>query len=110
MREEQQDKQEKLYYTIREASEKTNLPAYTLRFWEKKFPFFAPQKSRGGHRRYQKKDIELILAIKDLLYQKGFTIEGAKKELRKERKSNNKPEVDLTWVRREIEEIIKLLE
>lgn len=102
------DKPERLYFSIKEVSEKTNLPAYTLRFWEKKFPFFTPQKSRGGHRRYQKKDIELILTIKDLLYNKGFTIEGAKGELRREKKEN-KINFDSSWLKKEIEEIIRLL-
>jgi len=91
---EEENKLEKLYYSIKEVSEKTNLPAYTLRFWEKKFPSFSPQKSKGGHRRYQKKDLELILTIKDLLYNRGFTIEGAKRELKKEKKED-KPNFDL---------------
>lgn len=105
---EEKGKPEKLYFSIREVSEKTKLPTYTLRFWERKFPSFAPQKSRGGHRRYQEKDLELILTIKDFLYNKGFTIEGAKRELRREKKED-RLDSGLGWVKKEIEEIIKLL-
>lgn len=96
---------EKLYFSIGEVSEITEVPSYVIRFWESKFPSLHPQKSRGGHRRYQKKDVELILTIKDLLYNKGFTIEGARKELKKENTN-----LDVNWIKREIEEIIKLLD
>ena len=100
---------EKLYFSIGEVSEITNLPAYVLRFWEDKFPFLRPQKSRGGHRRYQKKDIELILKIKELLYDRGYTIEGARKELEggKSREGRDIPE--LSWVKEEIKSIIDIL-
>ncbi|MBE0478280.1 MerR family transcriptional regulator [Candidatus Aerophobetes bacterium] len=106
---EKEKKAEKLYFSIKEVSEETGLPSYTLRFWEKKFPFFSPQKSKGGHRRYQKKDVELIIRIKDLLHSKGFTIEGAKKELKKEKREDNL-NIDSTWLTEEIKEIIKLLD
>ncbi len=101
----------KLYFSIGEVSRITDLPAYVLRFWERKFPSLSPSKSRGGHRRYQKKDVELILKIKDLLYKEGFTIEGAKKELKKEGKKENRSEdLNLHWLKKEIEEIIRLLD
>jgi len=102
---------EKLYFSIGEVSKITQLPTYVLRFWEDKFPLLHPHKSRGGHRRYQKKDVELILTIKDLLYNKGFTIEGARKELQ-DKQGRKKEEVanfDLAWLKEEIKGIIKLL-
>ncbi|MBC7189203.1 MerR family transcriptional regulator [Candidatus Aerophobetes bacterium] len=100
---------EKLYFSIKEASKITNIAPHTLRFWEKKFPFLSPQKSKGGHRRYQKKDIEIILEIKKLIYERGFTIEGARKELQRERKKKEST-VDLDFLKREIEEVIGLLD
>ncbi len=100
---------QKLYFSIKEVKEITNLPTYILRFWESKFSTLSPQKSRGGHRRYQKKDIELILKIKELLHEKRFTIEGAKREL-KEEKKEDKFSFDLIWLRKEIEEIMELLD
>lgn len=102
-------KPEKLYFSIKEVSKETGLPAYTLRFWEKQFAFFSPQKSKGGHRRYQRKDLELIFKIKDLLYNRGLTVEGAKKELKQE-KSEANVNLDSNWLVEEIEQIIKLLD
>jgi len=96
---------EKFYFSIGEVSKITGLPSHVIRFWESKFPSLQPQKSKGGHRRYQKKEVELILTIKDLLYNKGFTIEGAKRELTKE-----KVDFNITQVREEIKEIIRLLD
>jgi len=98
---------QKLYFSIGEVSKITQLPPYVLRFWEKKFPSLRPQKSRGGHRRYQKKDIELILKLKDLLYNKKFTIEGANRELKKNKKDID---LDLSWLKKELTEIFELLE
>jgi len=73
--------QERLFYKISEVSKITGLESYVLRYWETEFPILRPQKSRGGQRIYQKKDIETILKIKQMLYEKGFTIAGARKEM-----------------------------
>ena len=73
----------KLYFPIREAAELTGVEAYVLRFWEKEFPMLAPVKERSGHRRYRRKDLELVLEIKRLLYEQGFTIPGARTRLQK---------------------------
>lgn len=75
--------QEKLYYSIREVSRLTDTQAYTLRYWEKEFPKLKPKKSKKGQRTYTKKDIEIIKAIKDLLYERGYTIKGARDKLKK---------------------------
>jgi len=72
---------ERLFYKISEVSAVTGLEAYVLRYWETEFAILHPQKSRGGQRIYQKKDIEVILKIKQMLYEKGFTIAGARKAL-----------------------------
>jgi DNA-binding transcriptional MerR regulator len=74
---------DKLYFPIREAAEIIGVEPYVLRFWEKEFPTFHPTKAGSGHRRYRKKDVELGLEIKRLLYQQGFTIEGARNQLKK---------------------------
>jgi len=72
----------KLYYSISEVAEMTGLEPYVLRFWEKEFPLLRPKKNRAGNRSYQQKDIDLINQIKHLLYDEGYTIDGAKSKLK----------------------------
>ncbi|MBN2338577.1 MAG: MerR family transcriptional regulator [Acidobacteria bacterium] len=71
----------KLYYKIGEVCEIVGVPAHVLRFWETEFPALAPPKSRSGQRTYRPRDIELLLEIRRLLYDEGFTIAGARKRL-----------------------------
>ena len=71
----------KLYYSIGEVSKMTELKAYVLRYWETEFKQLKPPKNRAGNRTYRQSDIDLILYIKDLLYTKKFTIEGARHQL-----------------------------
>jgi len=71
----------KLFYKIGEVCQFTDTQPYVLRFWESEFPQLAPTKSRSGQRLYRRKDIDLVLNIKKLLYQEGFTIAGARKKL-----------------------------
>ncbi len=73
---------DKLYFPIREAARIIGVEPYVLRFWEKEFPMFHPVKGGSGHRRYRKKDIEMALEIKRLLYRQGFTIEGARNQIK----------------------------
>ncbi len=80
---------EKLYYTITEVSEMTGLKPHILRYWETEFPFLRPKRNRAGNRAYRKKDIEMVLLIKRLLYEEGYTIEGAKQKIRRMRKSKS---------------------
>ena len=68
----------KLYYSIGEVSELTGLKAYVLRYWQTEFSILNPPKNRAGNRTYRQKDIDVILNIKDLLYKKKYTIEGAR--------------------------------
>lgn len=71
----------KLYYSIGEVSRMTDLKAYVLRYWETEFKQLKPPKNRAGNRTYRQSDIDLILFIKDLLYNKKFTIEGARTQV-----------------------------
>ncbi len=71
----------KLYYSISEVSKITDIEQYVLRYWETEFEELSPQKNRAGNRIYTNKDIRLILYIKELLREKKYTIEGAKKIL-----------------------------
>ncbi len=73
---------DKLYFKIREVSAIAEIPAYVLRFWETEFAKIKPKRTSSGQRLYRKKDVELILKIKHLLYNKKFTINGAKQYLR----------------------------
>ncbi|HKN47021.1 MAG TPA: MerR family transcriptional regulator, partial [Candidatus Polarisedimenticolia bacterium] len=71
----------KLFFKIGEVCQLTDTQPYVLRFWESEFPQLAPTKSRSGQRLYRRKDIDLVLEIKKLLYEEGFTIAGARKKL-----------------------------
>lgn len=71
----------KLYFRIGEVAKLTGLKQHVLRFWETEFPSVAPKKMGSNHRMYRRKDVEVLLEIKHLLYEKRFTIEGARKYL-----------------------------
>jgi DNA-binding transcriptional MerR regulator len=79
---ETEDAHDKRYYRIGEVSRITGVKAYVLRYWESEFRWMAPQKSRSKQRLYRKRDIDIILLIKKLLYEQRFTIVGARKKLR----------------------------
>lgn len=70
----------KLYYSISEVCKLTDLKSYVLRYWETEFRELNPPKNRAGNRTYRKKDIDTINKIKELLYDKKFTIEGARNQ------------------------------
>ena len=72
---------DKLYFRIGEVSRLAGIKPYVLRFWESEFPALGPKKSGTGHRLYRRKEVELVLEIKRLLYEKRYTIEGARKFL-----------------------------
>ncbi len=71
----------KLFFRIGEVSQLVGVEAHVLRYWESEFKALAPRKSESGQRMFRRKDVELLLEIKQLLYDKKFTIEGARKEL-----------------------------
>jgi DNA-binding transcriptional MerR regulator len=72
---------DKLYFRIGEVSRLTRTKAYVLRYWETEFPTLRPGKSSTGHRLYRRRDVEIVLEIRRLLYTQGFTIDGARKLL-----------------------------
>ena len=107
---------EKLFYKIGEVSRMTGLESYVLRFWESEFPALHPKKNSGKQRVYTKKEIDLVLEIKRLLYVEGLTIAGAKKRLslsRKETPPLRGQGSGLTrtihTVKRELEELLHIL-
>jgi DNA-binding transcriptional MerR regulator len=109
---------DKLYFRIGEVSELCRLPAYVLRFWETEFPQLKPVKSSTGQRMYRRKDVEAVLRIKKLLYEEGFTIAGARQQLRAESKTekNQAPlpfpvqsSADLKRIRHGLQEILGML-
>src|SRR5215467_10319371 len=77
---------DKLYFRIGEVAKLCKLPAYVLRFWESEFPQLKPVKSSTGQRMYRQRDVENVLRIKRLLYEEGFTIAGARQQLKAEGK------------------------
>lgn len=82
---------DKLYFRIGEVSRLCGLPSYVLRFWETEFTQLKPSKSGTGQRMYRKIDVESVLRIKKLLYDQGFTIAGARQQLRSETKRKQSP-------------------
>jgi DNA-binding transcriptional MerR regulator len=81
---------ERLYYRIGEVSRITGLKPHVLRYWESEFKIIRPYKGGSLHRLYRKRDLELILKIKKLLYEEGFTISGAKKKIRDLERAENR--------------------
>ena len=77
---------DKLYYRIGEVSVITDVPAYVLRYWESEFKLLRPKKNDAGQRLYRRKDVDLVLKIKSLLYEERLTLEGAKKRLSEEQR------------------------
>src|ERR1700761_8918454 len=120
---------DKLYFRIGEVSRLAGIKPYVLRFWETEFPGLGPKKSGTGHRLYRRKEVEMVLEIKRLLYEKRFTIEGARKFLETRGKTepvraakaakpakkvqaelfSSAPSPALEDIRKELREIIKLL-
>src|SRR6476661_8279221 len=109
---------EKLYFRIGEVARLCRLPAYVLRFWETEFPQLKPVKSNTGQRMYRRKDVENVLRIKQLLYEEGFTIAGARQQLRAEIKTDKKQDPlpfparstsDLKYIRQGLKDILVML-
>jgi DNA-binding transcriptional MerR regulator len=88
---------ERLYYRIGEVSRITGLKPHVLRYWESEFKMIKPYKGGSLQRLYRKRDLDLILKIKKLLYEEGFTIAGAKKKIRDLEKTEN-VQMKLRWV------------
>jgi len=117
---------DKLYFRIGDVSRLAGVKPYVLRYWETEFHAISPKKSGTGHRLYRRKDVELILEIKHLLYEKRFTIEGARKAIDARGKSaGSKPAQakpaqaplfgaaatkEVTAIRRQLQEILEILQ
>src|SRR5262249_53679149 len=84
---------EKLFFKIGEVCELAGVQAHVLRYWESEFPMLAPQKNRAGQRVYRKRDVEMALRIKELLYEDQYTIAGAKKRLTNDMRGGGKLKV-----------------
>jgi DNA-binding transcriptional MerR regulator len=82
---------QKLFFRIGEVCDLIKVQPHVLRYWETEFPMFAPQKNRAGQRVYRRKDVEMVLRIRDLLYEEKFTIAGARKRLAEEYKKGGTP-------------------
>ena len=109
---------DKLYFRIGEVARLCRLPAYVLRFWETEFPQLKPVKSSTGQRMYRRRDVESVLRIKKLLYEDGFTIAGARGQLKEESKSERnqnalpfpmRSSVNVAHLRHELREILHIL-
>ena len=110
---------DKLYFRIGEVARLCRLPAYVLRFWETEFPQLKPVKGSTGQRMYRQRDVETLLRIKKLLYEEGFTIAGARQQLKDESKPARKQSGlpfpksggggDLKKVRQGLQEILGIL-
>jgi DNA-binding transcriptional MerR regulator len=81
---------EKIFFKIGEVCEIVDVQAHVLRYWETEFPMLSPQKNRSGQRSYRRRDVEIALRIKELLYDELYTIAGAKKKLQTELRESSK--------------------
>jgi DNA-binding transcriptional MerR regulator len=109
---------EKLYFRIGEVARLCRLPAYVLRFWETEFPQLKPVKSSTGQRMYRRRDVESVVRIKQLLYEEGYTIAGARQHLRDEGKGEKKQaalpfmagsHAEMRQIRQGLQEILTIL-
>ncbi len=113
---------DKLYFRIGEVAKLCSVPAYVLRFWESEFPQLKPNKGGTGQRLYRRRDVEMALRIKTLLYDEGYTIPGARQAFKAELRAGAEPQqtalagmaetVDarhLTALRRDLQDILNLL-
>ena len=101
---------DRLFFKISEVCQIVGVEPYVLRFWETEFPGLIPAKSKAGHRVYKRKDVENILRVKELLYDRGFTIAGARKQLSKSKASRKAARDEaLMQVRSELQDILTLL-
>jgi DNA-binding transcriptional MerR regulator len=113
---------DKLYFRIGEVARLCDIPAYVLRFWESEFPQLKPNKGGTGQRLYRRRDVEMVLHIKRLLYDEGYTIPGARQVFKAEIKEKNaelpfkaeqerlaKQERALQKIRQDLKEILAIL-
>ena len=100
------------FRTISEVSSEINIPAHVLRFWETKFPNINPLKRSGNRRYYRPEDVKLIIRIKTLLYDNGYTVKGVQKLLKENHNENNEKnniKEKLSSILKDIDNIIEKL-
>jgi len=100
---------DKLFFRIGEVCKIVDIEPFVLRFWETEFPNLAPEKSKSGQRVYKRKDVEMVLRIKELLYERGYTIAGARKQLSRARAPKEDQQKMLFQIRKELRDILTLL-
>jgi DNA-binding transcriptional MerR regulator len=90
----------KTYYSITEVAEMADVRAHVLRYWETEFPALRPKKNRAGNRIYRERDVKLVLLVRRLLYEEGYTIKGARKKLG-EKRSEQLAQIEIPFTRDE---------
>ena len=101
---------DRLFFKIGEISELAEIEPYVLRYWETEFPFLKPRKNKTGQRVYSRKDLEMVLQIKDLLYKERYTIAGVRKRFGESAPKKNSVSVrTIQDVRRKLKEILNIL-
>jgi DNA-binding transcriptional MerR regulator len=101
---------DKLYFRVGEAARIAGVAPHVLRFWESEFKQIRPERTPAGQRLYRKEDLELILRIRNLLYERKFTIEGARRHLRaRSRRGPPAPDALIEEIRKELKAIRRLL-
>jgi DNA-binding transcriptional MerR regulator len=90
------DKPRKIYYSITEVADMASVKPHVLRYWETEFSSLRPKKNRAGNRTYREKDVKLVLLIRKLLYEDGFTIKGARKKLQ-ENRGGELPQIEIPF-------------
>jgi DNA-binding transcriptional MerR regulator len=100
---------DKRYFRIGEVSRLLGIEPYVLRYWESEFPQIKPRRADSNQRTYQRKDLEILIEIKRLLYEEKMTIEGARRRLKQKRVES--PKLDATFVtnlKKELEDILNI--
>ena len=111
---------DKLYFRIGEVARLCGVPAYVLRFWESEFPNLKPNKGGTGQRLYRRRDVEMALRIKQLLYDEGYTIAGARQAFKTEQRQKDAPATlfrmeensdrsKMEGIRREVRSLVEML-
>jgi DNA-binding transcriptional MerR regulator len=108
----------KIYYSITEVAEMADVKPHVLRYWETEFPLLRPRKNRAGNRTYREKDVQLVLLIRRLLYEDGYTIKGARRKVQEKRGDLEQIELpftrseqvgSMTSIRKELQSILAYL-
>jgi len=100
---------DKTFYRIGEVSQFLQVEPYVIRFWEKEFTHIKPARTSSGHRLYRKKDVDALILIKKLLYERRFTISGARKYLTKAKQEESKPLDRLVEIKETLVEIQSMI-